>query len=405
MSARTDAPADIRMMGIVHDALRRDLRRAIAALSEAPYPEGDRRTALGHHVGWLMRFLELHHHGEDEALWPLVRSREPAAAALLDSMEADHERIKPRIAACASAADAFVDEPSDDSRVTLLHTLEDLSTVLRPHLEREESEMMPLAAVSITHAEWKDIDDEYYVKPKSLTELGFEGHWLLDGLDAARGQVVVHQVSLIPRMILVHGFARRYRRYATACWGSAAAATAGASAKPYGPAPAPARRVGLGGHAETVVPAPPEAVWGVIADVTRTSEWSHECRRVAWLDGSTGAVPGARFEGANKAGPWSWSRKNEILVADRPRTLTWRTVPEALFPDSTEWRFELEETDGGTRITQDFEAVKVPFGLARLYALIVPSHIDRTSELVGDLQRLGAVAARDSRSRQRASRP
>ena len=32
---------------------------------------------------------------------------------------------------------------------------------------------------------------------------------------------------------------------------------------------------------EVEVPAPVDAVWRVITDVTRTGEWSHECRRVA----------------------------------------------------------------------------------------------------------------------------
>ena len=40
MTRCPNAPADTRMMGIVHDALRRDLGRAIDVLSTAPYPEG-----------------------------------------------------------------------------------------------------------------------------------------------------------------------------------------------------------------------------------------------------------------------------------------------------------------------------------------------------------------------------
>jgi hypothetical protein len=30
-----------------------------------------------------------------------------------------------------------------------------------------------------------------------------------------------------------------------------------------------------------------EAVWRVVADVTRTGEWSHECLHVSWLGGAT----------------------------------------------------------------------------------------------------------------------
>ncbi len=155
------------------------------------------------------------------------------------------------------------------------------------------------------------------------------------------------------------------------------------------------RRIPRTGRVETVVAAPIDAVWNVVTDVTRVGEWSHECRRVEWLDGATNAAPGVRFRGTNKAGPWTWSRINEVLVADEPRTFAWRTVPTLLFPDSSEWRIELEPVDGGTRITQSFEVVRAPAVLAALYAIVVPTHRERSTGLTDDLRRLGELAADD----------
>jgi hypothetical protein len=91
------------MMGIVHGALRRDLLRTHDALTAEPYPQGRQRQALGEHVVWMMEFLHAHHTGEDEGLWPLVRRQNPAAGALLDSLEADHLAISPAAAALAAA--------------------------------------------------------------------------------------------------------------------------------------------------------------------------------------------------------------------------------------------------------------------------------------------------------------
>ena len=216
-----------------------------------------------------------------------------------------------------TAAHSYGSGTSDETRVALLEALERLCEALFPHLEREEHETMPLVSVSITAAEWHAIDQQYFIKPKSLPQLGFEGHWLLDGLDPERSQLVVHQVPPIPRLVLVHGFARRYRRQATACWGPAAAAS-GSRSTSYGPAATLPRRIPRTGHVDIVVDAPIDAVWNVVTDVTRVGEWSHECRRVEWLDGATEAAPGVRFRGTNKAGPWTWSRINEVLVVDEP---------------------------------------------------------------------------------------
>ena len=67
-----------------------------------------------------------------------------------------------------------------------------------------------MASACITQAEWHAVEHEYNIKPKSLAQLGIEGHWLLDGIDAEGYQVVVHTVPAVPRFILLHGFARAY---------------------------------------------------------------------------------------------------------------------------------------------------------------------------------------------------
>jgi uncharacterized protein YndB with AHSA1/START domain len=154
------------------------------------------------------------------------------------------------------------------------------------------------------------------------------------------------------------------------------------------------KRVQKRGHVEVVVEATPEQVWQVVSDVTRTGEWSHECRTVEWVGGSTAALPGARFRGRNKAGRWSWARTCEVVTAEAPREISWRTVPTLLFPDSTVWSLRLEPAAGGTRITQSFEVVRAPRLLDPVYAALIPAHQDRDARLAEDLARIGPVAAR-----------
>ncbi len=90
-------PADTRSMGIVHSALRRDLERTRLVLSASPHPGEEQRRAIAEHLMWMMHFLHVHHTGEDDGLWPLVLAKNPAAAELLDRMDADHKRIAPAI--------------------------------------------------------------------------------------------------------------------------------------------------------------------------------------------------------------------------------------------------------------------------------------------------------------------
>jgi hypothetical protein len=155
--------------------------------------------------------------------------------------------------------------------------------------------------------------------------------------------------------------------------------------------PAGGRRVQKHGHVEVETAASPTATWSVLRDLPRTGEWSHECVEVAFLDGATSAEPGVRFRGHNRQGRFRWGRTCEVVSADFPE-LSFRTVPTALYPDSTVWTMRLSPTSHGTRIEQTFDVVRAPWLLDRLYALLVPAHRDRTAALLADLDRLGALA-------------
>jgi hemerythrin-like domain-containing protein len=205
-------------MAIVHEALRRDLGRAKAVLAQAQ-PSERQRLALSDHLQWMMRFLHQHHAGEDAGLYPMVRQRNTAAVALLDAMDAEHRGIEPGISALQLAAADYGRSDGAAGRKELLAAIEFLEQSLLPHLRREEEEMMPIVSATVTAAEWQAWDEEYNLKPKSLFQLGREGHWLIDSLSPDDRNVVVGLVAPIPRFVLLHGFARSYRRHRSRCWG------------------------------------------------------------------------------------------------------------------------------------------------------------------------------------------
>ncbi len=85
--------------------------------------------------------------------------------------------------------------------------------------------MMPVVAATLTTAEYQAVEDKYFVKPKGFLELGAEGHWILDGLDAEGRDVILHVVPAVPRFLLLHGFAPAYRRKKARLWRDGPAAS------------------------------------------------------------------------------------------------------------------------------------------------------------------------------------
>ena len=153
--------------------------------------------ALGRHVLWMLDFLHAHHSSEDAGLWPLVRRRNPAAAELLDSMEADHARIAPAADVVDAAARDYTTTTTDSARVALVVALDGLLDVLVPHLDREVAEAMPVVAASITNREWDAVEiRERHVGGQAqlgrVAEIGNVVRALLAASDLAGSGVAVH---------------------------------------------------------------------------------------------------------------------------------------------------------------------------------------------------------------------
>ncbi len=110
-----------------------------------------------------------------------------------------------------------------------------------------------------------------------------------------------------------------------------------------------------------VIDAPAERIYSLVADLPRMGDWSPECRRVEWLDGSTGPAVGATFVGHNQGGPaglMKWSRRGRILTADPGREFAF--VTEEGGRESTEWRYRLEPLESGTRVTESYAVRWIP---------------------------------------------
>lgn len=141
------------------------------------------------------------------------------------------------------------------------------------------------------------------------------------------------------------------------------------------------------------VAAPPEVVYRVVSDVTRTPEHSPEVIECAWEDGATGPSPGARFRAVNRAANGrTWSNHPVVTVADPGACFeVARTEP---FAGTVVWRYDLEPSAAGTLVTQSYEVTR-PITLVGWFVIgVVFGAKDRRTALRDNMERsLARVAA------------
>ncbi len=113
------------------------------------------------------------------------------------------------------------------------------------------------------------------------------------------------------------------------------------------------------GEASIEIAAAPDEVYDVLADITRMGDRSPECYRCEWLDGATTAVRGARFRGWNRLGILRWTTTCTITAAERGREFAF-TVMSRHGREETGWRYVLDATDAGTRLTESYEFLWCP---------------------------------------------
>jgi hypothetical protein len=110
-------------------------------------------------------------------------------------------------------------------------------------------------------------------------------------------------------------------------------------------------------HVSVHIDAPPDVVYALVADVTRTPEFSPEILRCTWLGGATGPAVGARFEAVNKVtrGP-AWKNRPVVIAAQPGREFAFSRTEK--FSGTLVWRYELAPDGDRTRLTESYEVTR-----------------------------------------------
>ncbi len=106
-----------------------------------------------------------------------------------------------------------------------------------------------------------------------------------------------------------------------------------------------------------VIRARPEDVYDLVADVTRTPEFSPAVVRCTWLDGAAGPAVGARFEAVNTtAAGKTWKNRPVVTVADQGREFAFSRTEK--FAGTLVWRYRFVAEDGGTRVIESYQVTR-----------------------------------------------
>jgi hypothetical protein len=111
--------------------------------------------------------------------------------------------------------------------------------------------------------------------------------------------------------------------------------------------------------ASIVIAAPADALYEMVADVTRMGEWSPVCKSCWWDEGVTRAEVGAWFTGHNEApGRDPWETRSQVVAATPGEEFAF-TVGGVW----TRWGYTFRPVDGGTEVTESW--AMLPAGVTR----------------------------------------
>jgi Polyketide cyclase / dehydrase and lipid transport len=146
----------------------------------------------------------------------------------------------------------------------------------------------------------------------------------------------------------------------------------------------------------------PEDVYALVADVTRTPEFSPEILKCEWLDGATEAKVGARFAARNKVPRRPpWTNKPVVTTVEPGKKFAFARTETG--GGTVEWTYEFTAERDGTLVTESYEVTKpIPaFGWFIIGTLF--NRKDRRTDLrLGmqqTLERICAVAESQQSSR------
>jgi len=158
MTATAGLPlADTSDMLAVHAVFRNafnDVPNLIAPVGDA---DGARVAVVVDYYGTVLELLRHHHNGEDELMTPRLLARIPEQADAIARIANQHTDVHDGLGEAEDSLVTWRGAPTAATRERVVTAVAALESVVVPHLDQEEHEILPLAASCINAAEWGEL--------------------------------------------------------------------------------------------------------------------------------------------------------------------------------------------------------------------------------------------------------
>jgi hemerythrin-like domain-containing protein len=149
----------IQQMVVIHRVFRREFGLLPALIRGVAADDLERAKVVAAHVTGLLRFVHIHHSGEDELLWPVLLERVEVESDMIQRMERQHEQVAALLPRAQEQLPGWTAKPSTEAGEKLAATFEEIRSVLSEHLSEEEAAILPLVEAHLTVAEWERLGE------------------------------------------------------------------------------------------------------------------------------------------------------------------------------------------------------------------------------------------------------
>lgn len=146
---------DVSDMLAVHRALTGALEAAPAYVAKAGV-DAERVEVIGSFCENVIEFLHVHHTGEDELVYPVLEQRCAESRSELERINEQHTLLHAPMDAGRYAVATWRAAPSIDNAQAVIDAMASIVAPLWPHLDEEETVLLPIATKWISPEEWED---------------------------------------------------------------------------------------------------------------------------------------------------------------------------------------------------------------------------------------------------------